>query len=182
MTKEYQDSAQFKLKQEAEAAKTLLAHLSAMGDADDEQTIHDSFEGETSFIEAVAEVIKAIREDEAHIAALKDLEASYEARRKRLDGHKEALRAALEVGLSTAFEGVDQKRVKTAFGTVALGKSAQKLIVTDESALPTKYWKAADPTLDKKSLLSDLKSLTKGENIPGAELSNGGQQLIISKS
>src|SRR5712671_2727309 len=132
------------LQRESEAAKTLIVHLKAMK-IDDEETVHDTIEGETNLVEAVTEVIKAIREDEDHNAALKDYESQLETRRKRLEGHREAIRAAIQVALSTA----EQDTIKTSFGTAFLADAGQKVMVTDESLIPSKFWKPKDPVLDK---------------------------------
>ncbi len=172
-----QESSLLALQRESEAAKTLIVHLKAM-QIEDEETVHDTIEGETNLVEAVTEVIKAIREDEAHIAALKDYEAQLETRRKRLEGHREAIRGAIQVALSTA----EQDTIKTPFGTASLGEAGQKVIVTDESLIPSKFWKPKDPVLDKTALNAAVKTLANGEKIPGVELSNGGKTLRISKS
>ena len=172
-----QEASLLALRRESEAAKTLIVHLKAM-QIDDEETVHDTIEGETNLVEAVTEVVKAIREDEAHIAALKDYEAQLETRRKRLEGHREAIRAAIQVALSTA----EQDTIKTPFGTAFLADVGQKVMVIDESLIPSKFWKPKDPVLDKVALNAAVKALGKGEKIPGVEVSNGGKTLKISKS
>src|SRR5271165_6620929 len=90
------------LKQETEAAKTLIVHLRALGADDDEQAVHDAIEGETSLFEAVSDAVKAVFEDQAAIKSLKDLEEQYKRRRERLENRVEATRAAIANALETA--------------------------------------------------------------------------------
>jgi len=55
----------------------------------------------------------------------------------------------------------------------------QKLIVTDESQIPTRFFKPQPPKLDRKELLDALKI---GETVPGADMSNGGTTIQIRRA
>jgi hypothetical protein len=71
-----------------------------------------------------------------------------------------------------------RKKIETDVGTVSLSKVQPKVIVTDEAVIPVTFWKASDPTLDRMALAEALKA---GTQIPGAEMSNGGQTVIIRR-
>jgi hypothetical protein len=51
-----------------------------------------------------------------------------------------------------------------------------KAQITDEAQIPSRFWKRADPTLDKKAILDALKDK---EIIPGAVLSNGTETVQV---
>jgi hypothetical protein len=63
--------------------------------------------------------------------------------------------------------------------TLSLRAVAVSVIVIDETEIPTKFWKASAPKLDKRAVLEALKAK---ETVPGASLSNGGQTLALTWS
>ena len=71
-------------------------------------------------------------------------------------------------------------------GTVSLRDAAPRLEIDDESAIPSQFWKRADPSLDRAGLLKALKDYEKGERanngIPGCHLEAGGKSLTIRRS
>src|SRR5579883_3398349 len=164
------------LRREAEAAKTLIEHLKALGiTEDDEDIISSSIEGETSLQEVIGEAIKAIREDEAAINALKQLEEEYGSRRERLANRIGTARAAI----INALEIAGQKRMPTSFGTATLSSGKQKVIIYEEADIPSRFFvpqPPPPPKLDKKAIEA---ALLANENVPGARLSNGSPILSI---
>ena len=61
----------------------------------------------------------------------------------------------------------EEMNVERPLGTVFLSRQGRKLEITDESKIPTKYWKEQPLQLDRKALTTDLKE---GKNPPGARL------------
>jgi hypothetical protein len=99
-------------------------------------------------------------------------------------------------------EMAGKPKAETAFGTITLGVTAPKVIVTEESEIPSGFWVTPPPQLDKKTLLAALKALRAARDeavkiedayerekalqaikpIPGAELSNGGARVTIRRA
>lgn len=192
---------------EAQAVKAIKATLEAIASrpvegsegsilTEDEQLLLDTVEGETGFFEACDLIMEKIADDQAMVAAIRDQESNLKARRERFAQRVEIRKALIE----QAFIEADLPKVERPLGTLYLSNRARKVIVETESDIPAQYWKAADPVLDQKQLLADLKAradaLAKipaepGEardlaltefaeqfpQIPGATLSNGARSL-----
>lgn len=167
------DVAKF-LRREIEAAKLLRDQLVAVA-SEDETLIRDCIEGETDLYETVRAVIASMGESEALAASLDAYIDTLTVRKRRIAERVEGYRALL----ITALDVSGRKKIETDVGTVSLSKVQPKVIVTDEAVIPVAFWKAADPKLDRKALAEALKS---GQQIPGAELSNGGQTVTIRRS
>jgi hypothetical protein len=159
------------LKNEAEAARSLLANLrDILGD--DEQAATDAVEGETNLIEAIATAVEQIAADEAHAEAMAGVVKRYQERKGRLEARAERTRAAIAVAMDTA----GLKKVELPQAVLTIKALPPKAIVTDEVEIPSRFFVDQAPKLDKKALLDALKS---GETIRGASLSNGASTLQI---
>jgi hypothetical protein len=60
--------------------------------------------------------------------------------------------------------------------TLTIKATPPKAVITDEAALPSKFFVPQDPKLSLKAVSEALKS---NEHVPGATLSNGGSTLQI---
>ena len=183
------------LQREIEAARVLREQLAALNDED---LTRDMIEGETSLNEMIASMIRQDGEDDAHVAALKAYADDMDKRKKRIEARIETRRGLLAVAMDMA----GKSKAETAFGTIAVGVTAPKVVVTEESEIPTGFWITPPPQLDKKTLLAALKAqrvardetasiedayerekaLQAIKPIPGAELSNGGSKITIRRA
>ena len=68
------------------------------------------------------------------------------------------------------------RKLELPTATLSIKAVPAKAEITDEALLPSKFFKAQDPKLDKKAVLDALKAK---EDVPGAVLSNGGETLSI---
>lgn len=160
------------LYRQIEAARILLANFKdVLGD--DEQAIADTVEGETNLHGAIEKGLARIAELEmletGVMAALDNLKA----RCQRLQQQKEMLRTSLAVALEVG----GLKKLETPLGTIALKNVPPKVEITEESAIPSRFWKPQEPRLDKKAVLEALKAK---EDVPGAVLSNGGVSIQVT--
>lgn len=168
------------LERDIGAAKVLKAHLvELLGEkAADALTLRDAIEGETSLFETINAVVAQVAEDEAAADSLKRLMSTYDSRRARLERRAELLRTTIMNALDTTGDSnlkldapmIAAAVVERAIAQLANGKLdatvatitakavAPKLVVTDEAAIPTMYWKPQDPSLDRAALTSQLKS------------------------
>lgn len=189
---------QFSLSRQMEAAKILREQIAdiAAGDAD---FIRDAIEGETDLHEQIAALVASIAEDEAIADGIKRLKDDLDGRKKRIEARAEVKRALV----ASAMEIGELKKLETPAGTVSLRPVPPKLIPTEEADIPSRFWKAADPVLDRKALGDALKAraiaLRDAEHIedpearaaalvaaeaehpviPGATLSNGSTTIAI---
>lgn len=161
------------LSREMEAAKIIRAQLETLA-PDDDDLARDMIEGETGLIEMVARIAAHEGEDASLLAGLGKYADELDARKKRIASRIETRRALL----GSALEIAGCPSIETPTGTVSLAKVAPKAIVTDEADIPSKYWKAGKPTLDKKALSDDMKA---GAVVPGATLSNGSITIRIQR-
>ncbi len=159
---------------EAEAARSLLANIrDVIGD--DEEMAHDAVEGETGLIEAITSAVARIGELEAFESAIAEQVKALSARKARFGDQAERIRTAVMVAMGMA----DLKNLELASVTLSRKTVPPKVVITDEAAIPSRFWKPSDPTLDKKALLAALKAK---EPVAGAELSNGAETISILRS
>ncbi len=159
------------LTREAEATRILLLNLRDVLVGDDEAT-EDAIEGETSFKEAAAGAVARLADIEALCEAIKTQRDNLTARAQRLSAQSESIKAALVSALAQA----DLTKLELPQATVSRRPVPPKSVITSEADLPAQFWKRSDPTIDRAAVLAALK---RGEPVPGAELSNGGETLQL---
>lgn len=158
------------LRRETEAAKTLRAQLRDII-GDDQELAADMVEAETDLHEAIGDAIGFLVSDSAAIIGLDDMIKKLKARQDRIAARIETMRVALSVALTQA----GRKTFEHPCATISLKAVPAKVIVTDETVIPSKYWKM-EPKLDKQAIKSDLKDK---QDIPGTQLSNGGETIQV---
>lgn len=159
------------LKKEAEAAAVLRDQLSDIA-AGDEDFITDSIEGETSLFEKLNAVAARIVTDKSLSAAIGATIEKLEARRERIENRIELSYALVASAMDIA--GLTKHEAPAC--TMSIRPTPRKVIVTEESEIPSRFYKTPAPTLDKRALLEALKD---DEIIPGATLSNGGKTIQL---
>lgn len=161
------------LQREAEAAKALRQSLASM--TDDPEAIRDTIEGETDLHECIAKVMAMVTEAEAQEEGLKVIIAKLDQRKKAAERRQDSLRTiiaqAMEIGGITTLPLTE--------ATLSLAPVPPRAIVTDEAAVPAKFWKPSDPTLDRKALTDAVRA---GEEVPGVTKSNGLTTLKIRRA
>ena len=163
-----------KLYRETEAAKVLLAQMADII-GDDEQLAADTVEGETSLNEAIDAAVQQMIDDKAAIDGLDAMIKRLTERRERIKARMDTMKTALTV----AMEQAGRKKFDHGAVTISIRATPASAIITDEAALPSRFFKAQDPKLDKRAVLDALKAK---ESVPGASLSNGGQTIALKWS
>lgn len=161
------------INRQAVAAAELIRALG--GGAEDEVLIHDTIEGETDFFESVERALDEITECEIIATGIAEMQKRLSDRLTRTKNRSEKLRGLID----QAFQMAEIKSHKFASATITMKAIPQKLIVTDESQVPARFFKPQPPKLDRKELLDAIKS---GEIIPGADMSNGGTTIQIRRA
>jgi hypothetical protein len=163
--------SELQLKREAEAAKALIDNIRGIVEGDDDLML-DMIEAETDFLEAIDAAIMSRWQDLAYAKALTDLIGNLQARKRRLEDRA----SAKSQSIALAMEMADVRKLQRPSATLSLQSTAPSAIVVEEADIPAQFWKPQPPKLDKRALLAALKD---GETIPGAELSNGGETVVI---
>lgn len=165
------------LRRQTEAARELLADLRGEGIEDDEEFRADTIEGETDIHGAIAAALAEIDEAEILIeggkAKIEQIGNRVAAEQKRV----ERVRALIERAMVT----LDLPTLRLPTATLSVSRRKPGLIVTDESAIPSRFYvqpPAPPPKLDKKAL---LEALNDNEAIPGAGLDNGSISLTLRR-
>lgn len=170
------DYTEADLRRQAMAAKSLFAELKDDEGEVEDDLHHDTIEGETNFFEMVEVALRQIID---HGVVVDGCAAAIERLQKRQDRAKksaERLRGAIDQAFQIA-----ELETGHDFGiaTVSPKKIPPKLIVSEESEIPSRFFVPQDPKLDRKALTDAVKALGEGESIPGATMSNGGQTVQI---
>lgn len=156
----------------AEAAADLVAMIREKA-GDDEELIADSIEGETGLIEAIEAALDEIDHLEAVEAGCKEKAGQFTERARRAANRRDRIKAAIE----QAMVRTDQKTLRLAAATLSLRDVKPAVIIEDEAAIPSQFWKPQPPKLDKKALNEAAKE---GE-IPGVGMSNGSVTISIRR-
>lgn len=178
---------------EAAAVKALLESIAAV-DAEDDQLVLDMIEGETRFLDLIDALLLRRAESLGHVEGLDGAIATLEARKARFKARAESAKALIEQALTMA----ELPKLERPAATLTMSARAPSLIVTEESAVPARFWRSPDPVLDKKALTAALRERRKAieslpedpearaaalaaipEDIPGVELSNAAPTLTI---
>ena len=160
------------LRRELAEHEALRAELKAVFADIDDETLRDTLEGLSSLPEAIAAVIQAYMEDLTLAAALGMRISDMQQRLARFEARAERKR----VLVTQVMERTEFKKLQEPDFTVSLRAVPPALVVSDETAIPTDYWKPLPPKLDKKSLIA---SLNAGQVVPGAALGNGGTTISV---
>ncbi len=122
--------------------------------------------------EAIAEVVRAILEEEALAEALK---ARLSALRERLERIETAAAKKREVARTVMEEAGIEKILEPDF-TISLRVLPPGVAVLNEAEIPEPFWIPQPPKLDRKGLLEAIRS---GASVPGAAFTNSRVSLAI---
>lgn len=162
------------LRIQGEAAKVLLANIrDVIGD--DEDMAETAIEGETGLKEAISDAVNRIAELNAHQEAIDAQTKALKERRSRFESQALRIKAAIHVAMGQA----ELRKLELPQATLSIRAVPPKAEIINEAKIPSKFWKAKDPELDRKAVLDALKAK---EDVPGAILSNGGETLAIKGS
>jgi len=156
-------------KREAEAVAKLRASVAAV-DADDATLLLDTIEGETRFFDVVDALLRRMVANQVNVTGLLAAEADMATRRERFEQSIATDRALIEQAMTIA----ELDKIERPVATLSLAARPPKVMIETEADIPAEFWKASDPTLDRKALAAALKA---GRTIPGAVLSNAAPSL-----
>lgn len=159
-----------RLRRQADAARDLMQELSGH----DEDTRHDMAEGETDFFEAIDAALSEIDECAVIVAGCAAQIEAYRARQDKFKGRADRVRGLIEQAMVIA----DIPTIRRPQATLTVKATKPAPIVSDEAAIPAKFWKTQPPKLDKTAINAAVKD---GETVPGVTMTNGGTSLQIRR-
>lgn len=139
--------------------------------AEDEELLHDTLEGNTRLHEIMERFLTAMRENETLAEAVSQRIGKLRERQTRLTHRAQFYRSLMHRLLDRA--GV--KSISLPEAKISVVNSPDKVIVTDESAIPDAFCRITKEP-NKPAIKNALKS---GTIIPGATLSNGGTTIQV---
>ena len=138
--------------------------LLEMAEDADEQALRDTLEGIEGAIEDKADgYAKVLRELDKDSAGL-------DAEIKRLQAKKTAIANAtgrIRKNLQDAMIATGKTKFKTSLFSFGIQKNPPFVVIDDDQEVPIDYLIVADPKLDKKRMLAELKA---GKELPFARL------------
>jgi len=137
----------------------------------DEQLLLDSLEGETDFHRVLAAVVRRICEAEACAEGIGDLIREVRERQARFERRSDAMRA-LAFKLMTQAE---VRKLELPQATLSIRAGTPKVIITDESALPFECVRLKR----EPNKVAIKEHIERGEQVPGAEMSNREDVLSV---
>lgn len=164
------DFTREEIERQAIAAKSLIAEISS----DDDELNHDMVEGETNLFEAIERALEEIQECEVIIAGVADMAKRLSDRKTRATKRAERLRGLID----QAFQMAELKSHVFPCATITTKAVPPKVIVSEESEIPSEFFKPQPPKLDMAALKDALKS----GPVAGASLSNGGTTIQIRRA
>jgi hypothetical protein len=153
----------------AREVKALLAEYPQL--ADDDELFRDMLEGNTRFDEIMDRLLGEMRDNEMLAEAASARIAKIRERQTRLTHRMNFYRGLMHRLLTLT----GLKSVALGEGKIIVVNSPDKVIVTDENAIPDAFCKITREP-NKTAIKNALKS---GTYIPGATLSNGGTTIQV---
>lgn len=138
---------------------------------EDEELLKDTLEGSTQFNEVMDKLLSAMRENESLAEAIASRIGKLRERQTRLTHRAQFMRALIH----RLMERSGMKSVALPEGKISVVNTPEKVIVTDEAAIPDAYCKITREP-NRTAIKNALKS---GTYIPGASLSNGGTTISV---
>jgi len=117
-----------------------------------EDAIDDKLVGYASIIRNLEADVKAIKEEKSRLSD----------KQRTLENSITRLKNNVEINLRES----GKRKYKAGLFTFSLAKNPPRAVILNDKAIPKQYYIEQEPTLDKKTLLVDLKS----GGVPGAEL------------
>ena len=192
---------EWRIRQETEAAKIIVAGIKAEFGDDHADLLEHAVEGETDLLEAIDRALAEIDETEILILGLKEKEGQFLTRRRAMEDRMKRFRGLVEQAMAVA----EQQRLRRPSATLTLRKLPPDVVVLSEADIPAEFFvrqPPPPPKLDKGALrevlrtreikLAFAESLEDGKerarslaaipSIPGAVLGNGGFSLQIRRA
>lgn len=129
-----------------------IAHLREICGEDDQELLHDMIDGQTSLDTFVGKMLQVIQTDEAFAEGLKTYQRTLTERKRRLEERARKLRALL----ATVVNELPGRTYRHAMAHLRAFDVDPRVVVTDESVIPSAFWIEQDPKLDEAGMRRHL--------------------------
>ncbi|TPK07390.1 siphovirus Gp157 family protein [Mesorhizobium sp. B2-5-7] len=129
-----------------------ISHLKEICGEDDSDLLEGMIEGETDVDRFIGKMVEIIQIDQADCEGLKSYQRKLADRRKRLEDRVSRLRMLL-ASVVTELPG---RVYRHPLAHVRAFDVDPRVIVTDESAIPSAYWVPQDPKLNEAAMRKHL--------------------------
>lgn len=136
------------------AAAGALKHQFKEAFSEDTDLLRDMIEGETNLDAAIDAVLSQMAMDLAHIEGIKLFKQTMEARSKRLSDRVDTMRSMV----LNAMDMLEQSRLDRPLAVLTRKPTPPNVLITDEAAIPSQYYRQPDPELSKSALKDALKA------------------------
>ena len=160
----------YRVQQAMACAASFAASLRAEIGEDDHDRLILALDSETDAIDLLRQVVRASLEADAQADAA-------DARLKALTARRDRFRARKEAARGLAFSMMDAlglTRLDDPEFSVSIGRPRQKVLVTDEDALPEAFWRVT-----RAPDMATINAALKAGPVPGVEVVNGMPSLTI---
>jgi len=159
------------LHQATKAADVLKEQLREIA-GDDLEVIRDTMEGEIDLRGLITLAAEQNLADAAIVSGVDDAMSRLRERKDRYEKRIAMRRAAILAAMASG----EIKTIETPSGTLTRKAVPPSVLIVDEAAIPSEYWKPSDPKLDKRAVTEAVKG---GREVPGAMMGNGGETLAV---
>lgn len=159
------------LHQATKAADVLKEQLREIA-GDDLEVIRDTMEGEIDLRGLISLAAEQNLADAAIVSGVDDAMSRLRERKDRYEKRIAMRRAAILAAMASG----EIKTIETPSGTLTRKAVPPSVLIVDEAAIPSEYWKPSDPKLDKRAVTEAVKA---GREVPGAMMGNGGETLQV---
>jgi len=162
----------FMLHRATQAADLLKAHLIEIAGDEDKDLLHDTIEGELDLKGVLTLAAEQNVADGALVEGLTGAIDKLVTRRDRIKKRVNLRRVAMLAAMTAG----EIRKLETPAGTLSRKTVPPSVLILDEAAIPSSFWRPSDPVLDKRAVAD---ALERGETVSGAMMSNGGETLAV---
>ena len=152
-----------------------LREIRYAAETEDFSDVSDGLSASDDFAPLCLELAEEVVEREAQAETIESLIKDLQARKARVTRSAETLRNVI----LQCMEIRAAKTIPSPGLTLSVSSQAPDIVVTDESAVPSRFFAPQPPKLDRKALRSAV--MEDGEVIDGVSLGNGKIKLMIRR-
>jgi hypothetical protein len=138
---------------------------------DDDEFKQDLLEGSTDVIEIIDRILINIYINTGYIDGIKTARDRLDDRIDRLNTRNSIYRSLIK----RLMDAAQTRKITAPTGTVSITAKPQSVEIVDEGLIPDQFMRISKAP--SKTLIGN--ALKAGEDVPGAQLSNGGETLTI---
>lgn len=158
----------------AQIEASTVAQIVSAFDGEDEEMVRQAIQNGTCFEEMLRAAVAELNDAEAMTDAMAKRAKQLTDRKKRKESYCEKLRTTIADLMNRA----NVRKLELEEATLSIAPSGRSVVITNEGALPEQFTR----TKREPNKTAIKEALERGEEVPGAELGNGGESLRIRRT